>query len=112
MPADAHKSFVGRLARNQRDIEVARFQERNVLVAALGIARLNRKRRIGRVHDFGKGVAVERKAAAGRRGPQTDRGLWNGLASILRRSVAREQENGGANDTSEVHCRPPDANDE
>ena len=49
------------------------------------------KRGIGGVHDLGKGVAVERKAAARRRGSQADRGLWNGLASLLRRSAARQQ---------------------
>ena len=74
-PPDAHEGFVGRLARDQRDIELAGLQQRNVLVAALGVARLDRERRIGRVHDLGKGIAVERKAAARRRRPETDRGL-------------------------------------
>ena len=45
---------------------------------------------IGFVHGFCKGVSVERKTSAGGRGPQTDRGLLNDLASILRRSVARQ----------------------
>ena len=61
---------------------------------------------IGRVDDFGKGIAVERKAAARRRGSQADRGRWNGLASLLRRGAARQQENAGANDTNEVHFSP------
>ena len=75
-PADAHEGFIGRLARHQRDIELAGFQQRNVFVAALGVARLDRERRIGGVHDFGEGIAIEREAAARRRRPQTDRGLW------------------------------------
>ena len=74
-PADALESLVGRLARDGRDIDLAFLQQRNVLVAALGVARLDRQRRIGRIHDLGERIAVERKAAARRRGGETDAGL-------------------------------------
>ena len=37
-----HEGLVGRLAGDQRDIELAGLQQRNVLVAALGVARLDR----------------------------------------------------------------------
>ena len=86
---DAHEGLVGRLARHRRDIELARFQQRNVLVGAPGVARLDRQRRIGGIDGFGECVAIEREAASGRRGPQADRGLWNGLASLLRRGAAQ-----------------------
>ena len=74
-PSDAHEGFVGGLAGDQRDIELAGFQQRNVLVAALGVARLDRQRRVGCVHRLGKGIAIEREAAARRGGPQADGGL-------------------------------------
>src|SRR5258705_536226 len=54
-PPDPHKSFVGRLSGDQRDIELAGLQQRNILVAAFGVARLDRQRLIGFVHDPGKG---------------------------------------------------------
>ena len=75
-PPDAHEGFIGRLARDGGDIGLARFQQRNVLVAALGVARFDRKRRIGRVDHLGKGVAVQREAAARRGGREIDRGFW------------------------------------
>ncbi len=102
-PPDAHEGLVRRLSRDQRDIEIACLQQRNVLVAAFGVARFDRKARVGRIHHLGKGIAVEREAAAGRRRPQGDRVLLNGLASILRRSAARQQQHAGTNNTSDVH---------
>ena len=106
-PPDAHEGLVGGLAGHQRDVELVGFQQRNVLVAALGVARLDRQRRIGGIHDFGEGVAVDREAAARRRGPQADRGRFgNGLASILRRSAACQQKKAGTDDMNEFHVRP------
>ena len=105
--ADPHEGFIGRLARHQRDIELALFQERDVLVAALGVARRDDERRIGGVHDLGKGVAIERKAAARRRRAQADRDGRNGVPSLLRRSAVRQQQNAGANGRCHVPCVPP-----
>jgi len=100
--ARPHKSFVGRLSGDQRDIELP-ASAAEYLVAAFGVARLDRQRLIGFVHDPGKGVAVERETAAGVAVPQTDRGSLNALPSILRRRDARQQQGAYANDTRNVH---------
>ena len=72
-PPDAHEGFVGGLAGHQRDVELVGFQQRDVFVGALGVARLDRERRIGGVHDFRERIAIDREAAARRRGPKADR---------------------------------------
>src|SRR5438552_8165023 len=58
------------LPRHQGDVEPARLEQRHVLGAALGVARLDAQQRLLRVHHLGEGLAVERKAAARRRGAQ------------------------------------------
>ncbi len=40
-PPDAFEGFIGGFAGNQRDIELTGFEQRNILVAALGVARLD-----------------------------------------------------------------------
>ena len=79
----SHESFIRGLACDQRDVELALLEQRDILVAALGVARLDRQRRIGRVHDLGEGIAIERKAAAWRRRAERDRRLWNGFVPLL-----------------------------
>ncbi len=107
-PADACERFVARLSGDQRNIELVSFQQRNILVAALGVARLDEQRQVGLVDDLGKPIAVNRKAAARRCRSQTDRGLLNSLASlsILRHRAARQQQHGRAGDTGDVHGVP------
>src|SRR3974390_3900440 len=61
-PANALERLVSRLAGDQRYIELTRFQERNVLGGALGVARLNQKRMVSRVQGRRKGVPIEREA--------------------------------------------------
>src|SRR5204863_5258959 len=51
------------LAGDEGEVELARLQERNVLAASLGIARLHLKQGILPVDHFGERVAVEREAA-------------------------------------------------
>jgi hypothetical protein len=104
-PPDSGEGFIGRFSGGQRDVDLACFQQRDILGAALGVARFDRKRRIRLVQNFRKGIAVERKTAARRRRPEADCGLLNGLASILRRGAARQHHDAGANDTSDVHTR-------
>src|SRR3974390_2722201 len=71
-PANALERLVSRLAGDQRDIELTRFQERNVLGGALGVARLNQKRMVSRVHGRRKGVPIEREAPTRRCRAQED----------------------------------------
>ena len=111
-PSDAHEGFVGRLAGHQRDVELVGFQQRDVFVGALGVARLDRERRIGGIHDFCECIAVDREAAARRRGPQADCGFGNGLASILRRGAARKQKKAGTGNPCEFHFWPQAFGDE
>ena len=73
-PADAGERLVGGLAGHQRNVERVGFEQRDVLGRALGIARLNRERRVGRVDHRNDRVAVKRKPAARRRGAKHDRG--------------------------------------
>jgi hypothetical protein len=77
---------------------LAGFEQRNILVAALRIARLDHNRRIGRVHHFRERIAIERKAAAGRRRPELDLGPLNGLTPLLGRDCGNraEQHDAGA----------------
>ena len=110
-PPDAHEGFVGRLAGHQRDIELVGFQHRDVFVGALGVARLDRKRRIGGVHDFRERIAIDREAAARRRRSQADCGLGNGLAAILRRGGAGKQQQNGPGDPGEFHFWPQAVDD-
>src|ERR1043166_5774497 len=50
-PADACERFVGRLARNQRDVHRARFEQTDVLGAALGVPGLDEQRLVGLIDD-------------------------------------------------------------
>ena len=89
--ADAHQRFIGRLSRHQGDVEAARFEQPNVLHAALGIARLDRERAVGRVDDVGDRAAVKREAAARRRRPEHDLGFLHVCSCSLRRRAGCEQ---------------------
>src|SRR5205823_8388089 len=60
------EGLVDDLALHERQVELAPFQQRHVLDAAPGIARLDVERRLLRAHDSGQGLAIDRKAAAGR----------------------------------------------
>ncbi len=67
------------LAGDEREVELARLEQRHVLGRALGIARLDSHARLLRVHHLGERVAVERKTAARRCGSQNqnDEGLFH-----------------------------------
>src|SRR5213593_4727132 len=60
------------LALDQGEIKLPRLEERHVLRAAFGVARLHRERGVDRVDGVGDGGAVDGEAAAWRRGPQDD----------------------------------------
>ena len=52
------------LAGDQAEVELARLEQRHVLGAALGVARLDAQARLLRVQHFGEGGAVHRETAA------------------------------------------------
>jgi hypothetical protein len=68
-----------RLARDfaldQRDIERARPQQRDVLGAALRVPRLDQERCIGLAHGLDQSRAIKRKPAAQRRGTEREPGV-------------------------------------
>ena len=63
----------GDLARDEREVELVGFEQRHVLGAALGVARLDAQLRLLRVDHRGEGVAVNRETAARRGGSEDQR---------------------------------------
>ena len=88
---DARERLVGDLALDQRQVELARLEERDVLRRALRIARLHFERRVDPVDGLGHGLAVDGEAAAGRRCSERDHDALLGS-----RESGREQEHRGA----------------
>src|SRR6266700_3758994 len=74
-PADSLERLVGDFARRLADVDLARFEERNVLGAALGVLRLDRERSVHLVENARVGRAVYGKAAAGGRGAENHDGF-------------------------------------
>ncbi len=104
---DPGERLVGDLALHQRDVELALFQERHVLGAALGVARLDCERGIGRVYDLGEHAAEQRKPAARGRGAEHHRGLLLRARRLTGHHLCRRDERRPYCDhCDELHDRP------
>jgi hypothetical protein len=71
-PVHPRERLVRGLTLHQREVELAGLEQRHVLGAALGVARLDRDRGIGLVHALDERGAVDRKAAARRGGAERE----------------------------------------
>jgi hypothetical protein len=91
-PADASERLVGGLAGDQRDVELSRFEQRDVLAAPLGVAWLDVERGLDRVDHLGDDAAVERKAAARGGGTEDDARLLLSHDRINHRDRERRRE--------------------
>ena len=63
-PTPAGQRLVGNLTLDQREVELARLEERHVFRRALGVAGAHLEGGIDLVDDLGEGVAVDGKASA------------------------------------------------
>jgi hypothetical protein len=91
-PADARECLVGGLAGDQCDVELSRFEQRDVLAAPLGVAWLDVERGLDRVDHLGDDAAIERKAAARCGGTEDDARLVLSHDRINHRDRERRHE--------------------